>query len=699
LECTSDRNEEFNPELNTNERPLKKDAKKMGNKSFGDAINFQSKSHNLLLFVVLLLVCNLASAQLQRYPIKRSSAPVSSIKANSAGRTKQAAPLSLPFWDDFSTPYKTFYPDTSRWQYGFSIWVNDGMAINPPTLNVATFDGLDSAGVAYNPNDILANGFRDSLVSKTINLSETGSKPVAVSERASVYFSFMYEWGGNGEPPDPNDYLQLEFMNKQSQWEIVMKIKPKDSFKKDVFYDTIVQVNGGQFFHNAFQFRFRSYGRQSGPYDAWHVDYVYLNKGRNINDLSFPDRALSTEPGPLFGRFYAMPKRHFLSNNQFTQPKFEIENLKNVAASVNFRTEGFFSSTNLKTHTTVVHQTTVSKATPINITDNVIQANEHKTIRLDTLPNLNDPLQFPANMDSTLIRLTVALQTKDDIPQNNKPPIEPDSTGDYTPNYKPIKFANNDTITTDYVLSSYYAYDDGKAEFAAGLIQAGNLIAYEFDLAEGIKQDTLLGFDIYFPPFGMTSNQTVDFFIYHQKDSTGLPKDEPWLRIPARVISRKGINEFQRIKFIPALLIDEKKFYIGWKQPVSGKLVVGLDISNDTGDKMFVNTNNYWYLNNTVTGSLMIRPIFGSGFVDAQVGVEEEKLEFAIYPNPSQGSFYIQGKVDQLQILSSTGQPVPFDKEESDERIFVQLHQPAGLYVVRCTSNKTTKSYKIIVAK
>jgi hypothetical protein len=678
---------------------LKTDTKKKRNKSFGPAVNFQSRLRNLLLLSVLLLIGSLASAQLQRFPIKRSPAPAAPIKTKSVGRTKQAAPLSLPFWDDFSRPYKTFFPDTTLWQYGFSVWVNDGMAINPPTLNVATFDGLDSSGVAYNPNDILAIGFRDSLVSKKINLSETGSKPVNITERSSVYFSFMYQWAGNGEAPDPNDYLQLEFMNKENKWEIISKTKPTDSFQKNVFYNFIVQVIGDQFFHNAFQFRLRSYGRQSGPYDTWHVDYVYLNKGRNINDLVFPDRALSTEPGPLFGRFYAMPKRHFLSNNQFTQPKFEIENLKDVAASVNFRTEGFFSSTNLKTNTTVVYQTTIGKATPINITDNIINAKEHKTIRLDTLPNLNDPLQFPANMDSTLIRLTVALRTNDDIPKNNKLPIEPDSTGDYTPNYKPIKFTNNDTITTDYVLSSYYAYDDGKAEFAAGLIQPGNLIAYEFDLAEGVQQDTLLGFDIYFPPFGMTSNQTVDFFIYHQIDATGLPKDEPWLRIPARVISRKGVNEFQRIKFIPALLVDEKKFYIGWKQPVSGKLVVGLDISNDTGDKMFINTNTYWYQNNTVTGSLMIRPIFGSGVVDPSVGVEEEKLEFTIYPNPSQGSFYINGKIDQLQILSTTGQPVPFEKEESDERTFVQLHQPAGLYVVRCTSNKTTKSYKIIVAK
>src|SRR5690606_14202913 len=142
---------------------------------------------------------------------------------------------------------------------------------------------------------------------------------------------------------------------------------------------------------------------------------------------------------------------------------------------------------------------------------------EHLTIRMDTLPDINDPLQFPPDpaIDSTLIRLTLALQTRDNVPLNKMPPLEPDSTGDYTINYAPIQFTTNDTVTVDYVLSSYYAYDDGVAEYGAGLIEAGNLVAYAFemDTSYALKQDTLIGFDIYFPPYAITSNQTIDFFI------------------------------------------------------------------------------------------------------------------------------------------------------------------------------------------
>lgn len=649
-------------------------------------------------FLILILAAHYSQAQLQRFPIPRGEVGKSLLKSqNSAGRTKQKQPLALPFFDDFSKPLYGLYADTLRWEDSYSVWINDGMGIHPPTINVATFDGLDSAGRAYNPNEVLLTGYTDKLISRPVDLSEAR---VTVAERATVYLSFFYQWQGNVEAPDEKDFLEIGFKNAAGTWETIITIFPEDNPDPTVFYDTIFQISGDQFFHDKFQFRFKTFGRLSGPFDTWHVDYVYLNKNRHGSDLSFPDRALSTRPGPLFGLFRSIPRRHFFSNDQLTAPTFEIQNMKNAEASINFRTEGFFSSTDLDTDNTTTYQTVISKATPINITDNVIFPNEHKTIRMDTLPDINDPLQFPTDprIDSTLIRLTLALQTGDNIPLNTTPPIEPDSTGDYTPNYEPIQFTTNDTITVDYVLSSYYAYDDGVAEYGAGLIEAGNLLAYEFEIDTGytLKQDTLVGIDIYFPPYAITSNQTVDFFIYHEED--GVP-GEVWLRIPSRRVLRKGLNEFQRIEFLPALLIDEKKFYLGWREPVAGEVVVGLDISNDTGNKMFVNTNGFWYQNDEVKGSLMLRPIFGSGIIDASVGVEEEMV-FGVYPNPSRGSFYIDGPVTAIEILSLTGQKIHFQSENFENRTEINFLNPTpGLYILRYRQGTLMKSEKIIITR
>ena len=662
-----------------------------------------SKNFYSLCITFLLLVLSLDSkAQLRRYPAYPASQGVAKTKSDgSTGRTKETASLILPFFDDFSKPVNVIHADTNRWSSSNSVWINDGMAIHPPTLNVATFDGLNALGMPYNPNEVLLTGYTDTLMSQPIDLSEAR---VAVAERSTVYLSFYYQWQGYVEPPDEKDFLELSFKAAGDSWETVMTIYPKDGVDPTLFYDTIIQLNGEQFFHEKFQFMFRTFGRLSGPFDAWHVDYVYLNKGRNIDDLSFPDRALATQLGPLFGKYRAMPRNHFLSNEQLTPPTFEIQNMKDEPASINFRTEGFFSSTNRETNvTSPSHQAVIGKATPINITDNVLFAKEHRSVRMDTLPDINDPLQFPsdAGIDSTIIRLTIALQPPDNIPFNTAPPVEPDSTGDYTRNYEPIRFTTNDTLTADFILSDYFAYDDGVAEYAAGLIESGNLVAYEFeiDTLYGIKQDTLIGFDIYFPPYAITSNQTVDFFIYHEdKDNPGFP-GELWLRVASKRVQKKGINQFQRMEFLPALLIDEKKFYLGWQQPVAGKAMVGLDMSNDTGDKIFVNTDGSWYQNEDVRGSLMLRPVFGSGIIDSSVGVAEEKT-LEVYPNPNRGTFYIEGNVQDLRIYSVTGENIPYTSSAENSRVEIRVDaRVPGVYILRYRSGSVMQSRKVIVTR
>ena len=659
------------------------------------------KFYPALFTFLLLIVSELCVAQLRRFPAATHSHPTNVVKGeNSTARTKQTAPLVLPFFDDFSKPYEISFADTTLWENSNSVWINDGMAIHPPTINVATFDGLNSRGMPYNANEVLLTGYTDTLLSRPINLSEA---KLPVAERSGVYLSFFYQWRGNVEAPDEKDYLELSFKKAGEEgWETVMTIYPKAEPDPMVFYDTIIQVSGEEYFHDNFQFMLRTFGRMSGPFDTWHVDYVYLNKGRNINDLSFPDRALSTHLGPLFGRYRTIPRHHFFSNDQMTPVIFEVQNMKSEPASVNFRTEGYFSSTDRKNNVTYpAYQTVISKATPINITDNVLFENEHRQVRMDTLPDFNDPLQFPKDpgIDSTIVRLTIALQTRDNVPLNRFPPAEPDSTGDYTRNYEPIRFTTNDTLTADYILSDYFAYDDGIAEYAAGLIEAGNLVAYEFELdtTYALKQDTLIGFDVYFPPYAITSNQTVDFFIYHEDLNNPGHPGELWLRIPSKPVLKKAINEFQRIQFLPALLVNEKRFYLGWQEPVAGEVMVGLDLSNNTGDKIFVNTNGSWYQNDVVTGSLMLRPVFGSGIIDSSVGIEDETRS-AVYPNPNRGTFYIEGEIADLRIFSVTGVEIGWRATSADLRTEIKVETTVpGLYLLRYREGNRIRTRKIII--
>ncbi len=245
--------------------------------------------------------------------------------------------MSLPFWDDFSftsiASTDTLLPSPldSLWEQHALVWVNNGMGINPPSINVATFDGLNAKGATYT-DQILYNGFRDTLTSRHIRLNT-----VPTAQRSSVFLSFAYQWQGNGEAPDRNDYMVVQFLNADTVWEQAMTIPFRQTLNRSEFRDTIVQVAGDRFFHEGFQFRFLNYGRQSGPYDTWNIDYVYLNKGRTATNLFFPDRAISTPAGSFFEKYRTVPIHHFALVQNTVAAPFQVYNAQGNQVSVNYQ--------------------------------------------------------------------------------------------------------------------------------------------------------------------------------------------------------------------------------------------------------------------------------------------------------------------------------------------------------------------------
>ena len=181
-----------------------------------------------LIILILLISITAGFSQFVLVPIQKSPVKKES-KANNA-RKKALKPLFLPFWDDFSFSNSKNYPHDTIWQNGKSVSLNFGEGINPPSLGVVTFDGLDSLGKPYNITDPLAKGYADSLVSRAIRLDA-----VPANQRDSVFLSFFYEATGNGEPPDPGDHLQVDFKNRQGQWETVALIENNGTLNADSF--------------------------------------------------------------------------------------------------------------------------------------------------------------------------------------------------------------------------------------------------------------------------------------------------------------------------------------------------------------------------------------------------------------------------------------------------------------------------------
>ena len=642
--------------------------------------------------VFVLASYSCAFAQFKTFDLPRQTAVSNKPFRHDVNARKQAEARALPFFDDFSgtptndTSQYSNKPVDSLWTdaNSRSVWINDGLAINAPSINVATFDGLDRHFLPYS-EQALVNGMRDTLESVPVLLGESS---VSVAERPTVYLSFFYQWQGNGEPPDASDYLAVEFKDASGNWKQAMAISPRSSFSRTQFYDTIVQVSGDEFFHDDFQFRFRNYGRLSGPYDTWNIDFVYLNKHRNPDDLDFPDQAASSALSSLFGKYRSVPYEHFLNGNGIERPSFQVSNNLNDYTDLAYLTEGtfwnYFDGIPTKTYLSNLGGNDTSAINDDG--SGIIFPLEKRTVHLEYLPDASDPAQFDPTADSVDLKLKVRLFTGDTF--------DPRTGGiahDYDLNYRPIDFRVNDTLHTNYRLSKYYAYDDGVAEYAAGLTQAGNRAAVAFDLLTA-DADTLTAIDIYVPDYGLSdSNLTVDFTVYTDVD--GMPGVAIYT-IPSFAIQRKGKDVFQRIKIGEPFLV-EGRFHVGWKAPVGGTLKVGLDYNSFSGDQIFVNTNGTWSPSTDIAGSLMIRPVFDKGTVVTGI---DETVQAGVFPNPSNGSFVVSEAFDSIAIFSSTGQAVQHDVAQEDERRRVTLRQPVpGLYILKIRTGNTHRTAKVIV--
>lgn len=635
-------------------------------------------------------------AQLKQYGPAGNAAGKTPVSENA--KQLAADPLTLPFWDDFSS-VNNHQPDPLKWVVNDQVFVNDGQAINPPSINVATFDGYDGNGIPYS-TDPLTSGLGDSLESQTIDLAA-----VAESYRDSIYLSFTYQAGGNSEMPNPDDYLMLEFKSKDHGWIEMGRFRVTNNTEHDRFYDVVIQIvpanpsdpAAPDFFHENFQFKFTSFGRLSGQYDAWHLDYVYLNRRVSDNpattqinefdiNTNISDRT-TTKPftSILPNGYYSMPVSHFDPADMLA-PEVSMYSLKHVTFTqvVNYRANYTITNYTGSTPTTSYTGSPDGGETSFNPPGFEIPVLAHAVAQTRAIPN--SPAYFNTNADSIKIDVEIAINGGDNDPLK-----------DYYPRYTGIEFRSNDTLQHTFTLSDYYAYDDGVAEYSAGLAAQGNQLAYRFIMDNSLGPKTLNGIDIYLPYTASTVPQNMRIYVF--RDKAGKP-DSLFAYSQYVPVLRTANNVFYRIPFLEEVVVSGN-FYIGYMETVTDKpdrIRVGLDASHDTGEHLYYRNSVYhqWQQNDEVQGSLMIRPIFGTA--DPITGVEEPGKPLSIYPNPSQGYFYINGLADNIQVITLTGQPVSFSTEHAEhgKKITLHNHTP-GVYMIRYRSGSKLLTGKVLV--
>ncbi len=629
----------------------------------------------VFIFFIALCSTSLVSGQLKYAPIQKTIVDKNSTNA----RTENAA-ISLPFWDDFSFTTNT-YPLESLWQDSRGVYVGNGFAIDPPSIGVASMDGINAAGGRYDGGQ----------TAKTDSLKSCPIKLGALTVANNVYISFYYQFAGTGDAPEATDSLTLEFKNNLGEWVTIWpSVAPID--RSGDFVQQLIKVNDASFFHDDFQFKFQSYGYPQGVYDLWNIDYVYINKGRSLTDDNYPDRTIGSPLTSIFNGYTSIPAKHYTSAVN-SVPNF-------VVASVDNPTDGAQSYSNYYIPEFISWKDSISNEQTFPLVFAGSESVQAPSRNIEPLDNIFPAFTIPENQDSVFINIKAYIDSND----NKLPdPGNPNNSGDYDVKYSPIDFRSNDTIQSIFVLKDYYAYDDGTAEASVGFENPGNRLAIEFPIPNNIK-DTLVAVDMHFPlsindPAGRFIEITI-WDVLHKNDSLNSIEPGKVLYKESVSILRDTVpNKFIRYKLgVPVPLADT--FFLGYRQTDVGDLYAGFDVNTDSRSKFYINVDTEWKqkISDELHGSFMIRPVFGKpDTTDLVTSVDHRELKFKVYPNPNNGNFYAEGDYQSYAIYNVQGILISQGNHDGTERQLISLaEQPKGLYIIRLMANKTIKTFKLI---
>ena len=565
--------------------------------------------------------------------------------------------LSLPFFDDFSTySLPTSDPEIpvelQRWDDDNAA-INCNFPIKPPTVGVATLDGLDRTGYPYDFSSPDTYGPADTLTSLPINLA-------GAQLADNIYLTFFYQGGGRGNAPDPQDSLILEFFapaGGDNPWIEVWSIPGSEMV---TFENVFIPVDNQIFFQDGFRFRFRNYATLTGNLDHWHIDYVFMDDNINPEDFNYFEVAFVDCEYTLLRNFSAMPWTHFKANASLLmadtvktlQQNLSSSQADNVTSGFKVEYEGtIWNNLNDFSQVVVLPEDTFVTQYAVNDAPN--------DFVYDT--TVNDTCAI-FNVSFYEDNIGILFQEKIGVP-------------------------NNDSITFQQVFTNYYAYDDGTAERAYALNTAGSRMAVQFPIE---IEDSLLGLFIHFTPF-QDDNSGESFILRAWASSGGVPGAELQENygFSSPNYYDDGYNVFAYYPYDSPIHVNPGNIFVGFVQDSDAQLNVGLDKNtNANATRLYYQLGNgASWTQSSVQGSLMIRPVFKSGKTLVWNGIEEDVAPaFTVYPNPSNGLFTFQFdssiRAEQIEIFNGNGALIFTDKTSIMPYVLDLESESNGLYFI-----------------
>lgn len=616
------------------------------------------KHHLRIRFTLLTLITpfftGVSFAQLNVAPVNSFRSTPTPIPKNGSARIQA---LQLPFFDDFAG--NDVQPDPLYWQPGSNVYVNNTMTTRQPSMNVATFDGLKSNGQPYNTDSDMAWGGTDTLTSLPIDLQ-------GLTTSDNVYLSYYLLPKGFGELPDSMDLFYVEFLNQIGEWELATDSVQTGGWVTDLFQQKFIKITNPGFFHAGFQFRFRAMGRQSGGFDTWNLDYVYLNKGRSATDQYVVDITCQTPLSPLLSRYTAMPLKQFRLNTTVEKRA----SINTPIKSLNEPILGFNTGT--------------SRLLIQNAETGEILQDSSKTLFIngqETQLINNQILPFSIARTTKKIRLKYTFSIDQNYDELPPIPVE--------------QLQRNDTISAYTDLDDYYAYDDGSAEYMLWMNRLGRVaVRYVMN-----QKDTLAGVKMALVPvFAGVSEQVFTIQVWSNKN--GKP-DRILYQQSATVNYANTRNGFTDFKFNSGVAVPDT-FYIGWLQIAADRIAFGFDKNSQLGnDHLFYNISQEWVQETGLEGSLMIRPYVGGVDNNPITGEEPTPvLKVQVYPNPTDGIIHWDNeRITKIEVFTIAGNQVHSINPRNGEKEASLASLQNGLYILRLTDGKVVTTQKILLYK
>lgn len=603
------------------------------------------------------------------------------VNPDEPGRHRSAsAPLPLPFREDFYYSTTRNYPDQQKWSDS-AVYVNSGFAIAPPSIGVATFDGLNKYGYPYDPTsaNVALSRPADVLTSQPIALGD-------LDPASKVALSFYYQAKGNGDTPETSDSLIVDFYRPaQGTWKTVWHTRGISSpnYNDTTFKYAFIKIDSAVYFNDGFRFRFRNWAATSGNFDHWNVDYIFLNHNRvdSVDTTRYDnDVTIAHVPTPFLRDYSAMPLRQYNPNEMAGRHSVRIRNNNETQRNTAYRYKVYDESLNAQ-----IFESTEDY-------DNVKPFRPHGYYANQRLAN-------------PLIEDTFLLSAPDAIDYRIKHFIYPYTSSTVTAT---DDIPGNDTVVQFLRFRNYYALDDGSAE--AGYYVTGAKAKMAVKIRVNVF-DTLRALRIYFDPAGNINSigsptSIYKFRIYVWGDNNGMPGsivhgDSSWL-IPKFINGEH--DPFIEYPLNPRKVLSPGTYYIGFQQQsFTGTVTVGFDKNYNHKTALFYDSGNGW-AQSSKAGSIMLRPVIGK-HIPPPVGLNENALSddqsFLVYPNPSSDQFTIRSQKPEnssYRLMNAVGQIVKEEKiRDAEHTVFTGTLSSGIYFLILNVNDRPARQQKIII--